>query len=139
LKKKPGFETVVASVTVTPPGKVEPIGGRMPMQTKRPGIRGSARLATRWVHGGPTVSEEKVFQLVVDIIRSEVESVGDRPIRLHSRLVEELGFDSLDLVGVVMGLQDRLHIPIGVQEIKEFASVADIVAAVQGHLRASAA
>jgi acyl carrier protein len=45
--------------------------------------------------------------------------------------VEELGLDSLDLVAVVLKLEDQLHVPIGVQEIKNFRSVSDLVELVQ--------
>jgi acyl carrier protein len=72
-----------------------------------------------------------LLDVIEKAIREESESVRGRAIHASSLLVEELGLDSLDLVAVVLKLEDQLHVPIGVQEIKNFRSVSDLVELVQ--------
>jgi acyl carrier protein len=73
------------------------------------------------------VGEAQLLDAVADAIRSEVERVKNVPIVNRTRLVEDLNLDSIDLVGITMRLEDRFHVEIDVQEIKNFRSVADLM------------
>src|SRR5262249_27089185 len=76
---------------------------------------------------GGHVSDALLLDAIEKAIREESESVRGLAITADSLLVDDLGLDSLDLVAVVLKLEDQLHVPIGVQEIKNFRSVADLV------------
>lgn len=77
------------------------------------------------------MTDAMLLGVIEKAIREESESVRGLPIHADSRLVEELGLDSLDLVAVVLKLEDQLQVPIGVQEIRNFHSVADLMELVQ--------
>jgi acyl carrier protein len=73
------------------------------------------------------VGDAQLLEAVASAIRAEVERIDAYPILLTTRLVEDLNLDSIDLVGITMRLEDRFHVEIDVQEIKNFRSVADLV------------
>jgi acyl carrier protein len=85
------------------------------------------------------VTDDRLLALIEEVIRSSVDSAREQQIGPNSRLEEDLGFDSIDLVGVVVSLEDRLQIPIGVEEVRAFRTVADLVTAVRAHVRPEAA
>lgn len=77
------------------------------------------------------MTDAMLLSAIEKAIREESESVRGLAIDADSRLVEDLGLDSLDLVAVVLKLEDQLQVPIGVQEIKNFRVVSDLAALVQ--------
>lgn len=85
------------------------------------------------------MTDDRLLALIEEVIRSSVDSAREMPIGPGSRLEEDLGFDSIDLVGVVVTLEDRLAVPIGVEEVRAFRTVADLVTAVRAHVRPTAA
>jgi acyl carrier protein len=77
--------------------------------------------------GGRSVSEAKLLEAVASAIRAEAENTRDLPIEPTSRLVEDLGLDSIDIVAVTIRLEDRFHVSIDVQEVKELQYVSDLM------------
>jgi len=96
-----------------------------------------ARLAPS--SGGAFVAESKLLEAIVGAIKAEAESAREATIDANTRLVEDLGLDSIDIVGVTMRLEDRFHIRIDVEDIKHFRSVNDLIAEVSLLLGKSAA
>ena len=73
------------------------------------------------------MTDAKLLDVIETAIREESESVRGLDIRADSQLVDDLGLDSLDLVAVVLKLEDQLGVPIGVQEIRNFQRVSDLM------------
>jgi acyl carrier protein len=59
-------------------------------------------------------------------------------ITSSSRLQEELGLDSLDLVAVILRLQDHYNVEIDPDEISAITRVSDLVTVVSDVLRSAA-
>ena len=85
------------------------------------------------------MTDAKLLDVIETAIREESESVRGLVIRADSQLVDDLGLDSLDLVAVVLKLEDQLGVPIGVQEIRNFQRVSDLMELVRRLQGASAA
>ncbi len=85
------------------------------------------------------MKEAEILEAIAHAIRAEAERTREMTIEPETRLVEELGLDSIDLVGVTMRLEDRFHVEINVQEIKNFRCVSDLMDQLTGYLGKSAA
>ena len=85
------------------------------------------------------MAESKLLETIANAIRAEAESTRNATIDANTRLVEDLGLDSIDIVGVTMRLEDRFRIEIGVEDIKHFRSVNDLMDQVSLCLGKSAA
>ena len=68
--------------------------------------------------------------VLLDVIASSIRSASKRTrtmtITADSRLVEDLGLDSLDLVTVLMNLEDHFGLKIELDEVPSIQSVADL-------------
>jgi acyl carrier protein len=98
------------------------------------GLRGVSRRerSQTWIckplaRGGRSVTEAKLLEVVASAIRAEAENTRTLPIEANSRLVEDLGLDSIDIVAVTIRLEDRFHVSIDVQEVKELQYVSDLM------------
>jgi acyl carrier protein len=74
-----------------------------------------------------------------DSVRSIARISADIPIRADSRLVEDLGIDSLDLVSIVLSAQENYGVPIDEDEVANFRTMADLVLYVDRRRGAAAA
>lgn len=67
---------------------------------------------------------------LLDVISAAVRTVSKRAglsvITADSLLVEDLGLDSLDLVGVFMKLEDEFGLQIELDEVANLRTVADL-------------
>ena len=67
---------------------------------------------------------------LLDVIAEAIRSVSKRTqtiaITTESLLVEDLGLDSLDLVGVMMKLEDRLSLTIDLDSVGNIQTVGDL-------------
>lgn len=72
----------------------------------------------------------QLLDVVVSTVREVSPAVADRPIDGSSRLVEDLGLDSLDLVSLLMSLQDKLAIELDLDAVGGLAAIDDVVALV---------
>jgi acyl carrier protein len=82
----------------------------------------------------PTLQTE-----LCDSVRSIARISADIPIRADSRLVEDLGIDSLDLVSIVLSAQEHYGVPIDEDEVANFRTMADLVLYVDRRRGAAAA
>lgn len=73
------------------------------------------------------MTEAKLLAAIANAIRAEAENTRELVIDANSRLVEDLGLDSIDIVAVTIRLEDRYHVTIDVQEVKDLRSVSDLI------------
>jgi len=66
--------------------------------------------------------EKKIVDLIAEKLCKKPEQ-----ITMNSRLVEELGADSLDVVELIMAFEDEFGISLPDEEIAKMKSVGDIV------------
>lgn len=62
-----------------------------------------------------------------DSVRAIARIPLDVPIHADSRLVEDLGIDSLDLVSIVLTAQEDYGVPIDEDEVAGLRTMADLV------------
>ena len=60
-------------------------------------------------------------------------NMAPEKITLESRMLEDLGADSLDFVEMLMTLEDEFGVSISDEEAKELKTVADIVAFIENN------
>ena len=80
----------------------------------------------------PTLSEPSLVAEVVDVIRKAAKIPPRVAITPHSRLVEDLAIDSLDLVGLILQLQDHFDVVIEEDDVPNLCRVADLAAYLAG-------
>ena len=66
--------------------------------------------------------EQKIIELIADKLNKKVDQVA-----LTSRLVEDLGADSLDVVELIMAFEDEFGVSLPDDEIAKMKTVGDIV------------
>jgi acyl carrier protein len=76
---------------------------------------------------------------LVEIVRREGRVAPTVLVTAESRLVEDLGIDSLDLVAVFVAVQDAFDLTIDDADIPELRRVGDVARYVEGHRSARAA
>lgn len=74
------------------------------------------------------MSEPLLLSRLAALIRTSARVRPELPIDPDSRLVEDLGIDSLDLVGVFVAVQDEFGVEIDDADVPSLARVADLVA-----------
>ena len=76
-------------------------------------------------------------QTLIDLLESET---GNRPENLadDTILTEGLGLDSIDLVSLVVQVENKFHIKISTEELKNVKKVGDLLDLLQGKLAAPA-
>ncbi|WP_422928677.1 acyl carrier protein [Singulisphaera sp. PoT] len=85
------------------------------------------------------MGEAKLLEEITDAIKTEVERTKNLVITADSRLVEDLDLDSIDIVSVTIRLEDRFHVSIDVQKVKELRYVSDLMDQMTNLLGKSAA
>ena len=74
--------------------------------------------------------------MVLDKIKSLLSSqlgIKEERIQLKSRILEDLGADSLDLVELLMTLEDGFHVSISDEEAIKLKTVEDIVKVIEAN------
>lgn len=71
----------------------------------------------------------------VKSILSEQFDVEEEKITPETRLVEELGADSLDVVDLLMSIEDEFEIEVPDEEIENMKNVEDIVSYIKSNNR----
>lgn len=66
--------------------------------------------------------QEKIIALIADKLNKKVETIN-----LSSRLVEDLGADSLDVVEMIMAFEDEFGISLPDEEVENMKTVKDVV------------
>lgn len=67
-----------------------------------------------------------LLDVITDAIRSVSKRTQTMAITNGSQLVEDLALDSLDLVGVMMKLEDRLSLSIDLDSVGNIQTVGDL-------------
>ncbi len=83
--------------------------------------------------------ESVLLAELIKIVRSVARISPDVVIGPETRLVEDLGVDSLDLVGISMKLEDRFGLQIDVDEVPNFVRLSDLANYVDRNQPAEAA
>lgn len=69
---------------------------------------------------------EEILAIIKKIISSEAERLEEE-IESETRLVEDLHLDSLEIVGILMAVEDRLMITISEADLERVSTVGDVV------------
>jgi acyl carrier protein len=85
------------------------------------------------------MSKHTTLEAVVEILHRVGKVPTTTDVRAETRLVEDLGIDSLDLVAVFLAVQDRYDVIIDDEIVPSIRCVADLVAEVEGQVAGVAA
>jgi acyl carrier protein len=77
-------------------------------------------------------SKPELIEQVARVLRHSAKIPAGTCIRAESRLVEDLGIDSLDLVAVVLRIQDEFDIVIDEDAVPNLCRVADLATCLAG-------
>ena len=69
---------------------------------------------------------KKMFEEVKKILAEQLKT-GDREITLESRIKDDLGADSLDILQLLMTIEEENGIVVPDEELATFVTVGDIV------------
>lgn len=70
------------------------------------------------------------LEKVKELLANQLNIAKDK-VQENSRIIEDLGADSLDMVEMLMTLEDEFGISISDEEAMELKTVADIVAKIE--------
>lgn len=73
-----------------------------------------------------------VFERVVELL-SENLGIAPEKLSLETRLVEDLGADSLDGAELITALEDEYGISVSEEELSSLKTIGDIVTLVDNH------
>jgi acyl carrier protein len=68
-----------------------------------------------------TTSIDDVRGLIADQL-----GLGDDEVKAHSRIVEDLGAESMDVANIMAAVQDRYGVTVPDEEVAKYATVSDI-------------
>ncbi|ABS51621.1 MULTISPECIES: acyl carrier protein [Campylobacter] len=68
----------------------------------------------------------EVFEEVRDVVVEQL-SVAPDAVKIDSKIIEDLGADSLDVVELVMALEEKFGIEIPDSEAEKLISIKDVV------------
>lgn len=80
-----------------------------------------------------SMSEQQIFEKIKELIIKQM-SLKNVNIGMETRLVKDLGADSVDLVGSVMTIEDVFGISIPDEDLESIESVGDVVKVVARNL-----
>ena len=66
--------------------------------------------------------EQKIIELICEKLNKKAEDV-----KMESRLVEDLGADSLDFVELVMAFEDEFNVTLPDEDVGKLKTIGDIV------------
>ena len=72
----------------------------------------------------------KHLEHAIEVIKAQL---GARDVRPQDRIIEDLGAESADIVGIIAALEDRYAIEIDEAELPDIRTVADLAASIVGH------
>jgi acyl carrier protein len=71
-----------------------------------------------------------VFDDVRDVVVEQL-SVAPEAVKLESKIIEDLGADSLDVVELVMALEEKFEVEIPDSEAEKLISISDVVSYIE--------
>ena len=72
-----------------------------------------------------------IFDEVRDVVVEQISVAADA-VKMESKIIEDLGADSLDVVELVMALEEKFDVEIPDSEAEKLISIADVVNYVEG-------
>lgn len=72
-----------------------------------------------------------VFDDVRDVVVEQL-SVAPDAVKMDSKIIEDLGADSLDVVELVMALEEKFDIEIPDSDAEKLKSISDVVTFIEG-------
>ena len=72
-----------------------------------------------------------IFDEVRDVVVEQLSVVPDA-VKLESKIIEDLGADSLDVVELVMALEEKFEVEIPDSEAEKLKTIQDVVTFVEG-------
>ena len=72
-----------------------------------------------------------IFDEVRDVVVEQL-SVAPDAVKLESKIIEDLGADSLDVVELVMALEEKFGVEIPDSEAEKLKTIQDVVTFVEG-------
>lgn len=81
------------------------------------------------------MSASTTMDRIAAVLRDQLVLEEDLPITAESRLVEDLGCDSLDRVQLSMDVEDEFGIEIPYEDVDKVKTVGDLVALVETKLQ----
>ena len=72
-----------------------------------------------------------IFDEVRDVVVEQLSVAADA-VKMESKMIEDLGADSLDVVELVMALEEKFDVEIPDSEAEKLISIADVVNYVEG-------
>ena len=72
-----------------------------------------------------------IFDEVRDVVVEQL-SVAPDAVKLESKIIEDLGADSLDVVELVMSLEEKFEVEIPDSEAEKLKTIQDVVTFVEG-------
>ncbi len=72
-----------------------------------------------------------VFDEVKAVVVEQL-SVSADAVKMESKIIEDLGADSLDVVELVMALEEKFEVEIPDSEAEKLISIADVVSYIDG-------
>lgn len=85
------------------------------------------------------MADATIIAEIVELVRSKAKLAPTVIVQPDSRLVDDLGIDSLDLVGVFVEMQDIYGVVIEDDRIPTIRRVSDLTALVTAHRGSAAA
>lgn len=72
-----------------------------------------------------------IFDEVKEVVVAQL-SVAPDAVKMESKIIEDLGADSLDVVELVMALEEKFDIQIPDSDAEKLKSIQDVVTFVEG-------
>lgn len=72
-----------------------------------------------------------IFEEVKSVVVEQL-SVAPDAVKLESKIIEDLGADSLDVVELVMALEEKFEVEIPDSEAEKLKTIQDVVSFVEG-------
>jgi acyl carrier protein len=88
-------------------------------------------------YGEETQSMDELEKRVVDLIAEVLVDVNKENIQLDSKIVEDLGAESLDIYDMVALLEDEFGMEITDEEVEKIQTVQDVADFIRAHQKAS--
>ncbi len=81
----------------------------------------------------PATPTQEFLAGLIDTVRTAARLEESVTVTADSSFVEDLGIDSLDLVGVLVEIQDRFGVDIPEEVVPDLLTVGDVAGYVQEH------
>ena len=74
-----------------------------------------------------------VFEKLKEIIALQLD-IDAESLTLDTKIIEDLGTDSLDVVEMLMSVEDEFEVEIPEEEIEDLKTIGDVVDYIQDHM-----